>query len=182
MVKKNLNALLLIALSAIVSNVIALLFQFLYHEIPCPLCLLQRFGLLAIAYGAIIGLRSHGTFRHLVIILISSLFTLAVGLRQVFLHILPNDKGYGTLFFGLHFYTWSAILSFSLIIILAIAPLLDRINLTKYIAAKFITKIQNFIYDVFILLCITNVIMTFLGCGITGCPDDPVNYQYLPSH
>ena len=34
----------------------AIIIQLFFHELPCPLCLLQRIGLMAIAYGYVINL------------------------------------------------------------------------------------------------------------------------------
>jgi disulfide bond formation protein DsbB len=101
-----------IAILCIVTNVVAFIFQFFYYELPCPLCLLQRFGFIAIGLGALLSIIYNPSWKYDMIIFISSIYTLMVGLRQVLLHILPHDLGYGNTFLGLHFYTWSAIISF----------------------------------------------------------------------
>ena len=92
---------------AIAANVIALFYQFVFHELPCPLCLLQRVGLFCIAFGAIMNLKHGKEFKYDLIIIISSIYSLIVAMRQVLLHIVPGDAGYGSKFLDLHFYTWN---------------------------------------------------------------------------
>jgi hypothetical protein len=40
---------------------------------------------------------------------LASLLGAAISIRQVLLHILPGDPGFGAPMFGLHLYTWAAI-------------------------------------------------------------------------
>src|SRR3990167_6896576 len=74
--------------------VLAFLMQFVCNELPCPLCLLQRFGFMAIAFGFLLNFRFGFRPSHYSIILLSSLFTAFVALRQVALHILPGSGSY----------------------------------------------------------------------------------------
>jgi hypothetical protein len=48
--------------------------------------------------------------------LLFAVFSAMVALRQIALHVLPGEGGYGTALFGLHLYTWSFIVA-SLIIV-----------------------------------------------------------------
>jgi disulfide bond formation protein DsbB len=63
----------IILIIAITANIIALFYQFAFHELPCPLCLLQRVGLFFIAFGAIMNIRYGNEFRYNLIIIISSM-------------------------------------------------------------------------------------------------------------
>ena len=60
---------------AIAANVIALFYQFIFHELPCPLCLLQRVGLFCIAFGAMMNLKHGKEFKYDLIIIISSIYS-----------------------------------------------------------------------------------------------------------
>lgn len=88
--------------------------QFAYGEPPCPLCTLQRIGLMLCALGPVylligqrdgeVAVRDVATAAGIGIL--AGLFGVAASTRQVLLHILPNDPGYGAPVFGLHLYTW----------------------------------------------------------------------------
>jgi hypothetical protein len=112
-------------------------------------------------------------------IICASIYTLLVGLRQVLLHITPNDPGYGSSFFGIHFYTWSLLSSFIFIILIAILPL---INFTINMFQKeiyFSNSLIKLIKVSFIIIILINIISTYLECGFTQCPDNPINYLEL---
>jgi disulfide bond formation protein DsbB len=88
--------------------------QFWSGEPPCPLCVTQRIALMLIALGPLhILLRAYSeglTRRSAALgqgmaIIAAMLGTVAAG-RQILLHILPGDPGFGSPVFGLHLYTW----------------------------------------------------------------------------
>lgn len=91
--------------------------QFASGEVPCPLCVLQRIGLMLCALGPLylligqrdgeVAVRDVATAGGIGIL--AGLFGLAASGRQVLLHILPNDPGFGAPVLGLHLYTWCAI-------------------------------------------------------------------------
>ncbi|MBI1205116.1 MAG: disulfide bond formation protein B [Rhodopseudomonas sp.] len=91
--------------------------QLLTGEPPCPLCTLQRIGLMLCALGPIyllIGQRNGDVTARTIataagISILAGLVGAAASARQVLLHILPNDPGYGAPVLGLHLYTWCLI-------------------------------------------------------------------------
>ncbi len=167
----------------IVANFAALVFQFFYHELPCPLCLFQRFGFLSIALGALLNLTYGNSWKYKLIIIISSLFTFAIGLRQILIHIAPNDTGYGSEFLGLHFYTWSAIVSFSVITLMSISFIVDFIlnamfdlERSKNISRASLIKVSGMILFGIASL---NTILVIFECGYGLCPSDPNTYMSI---
>ena len=83
-------------------------------EPPCPLCMIQRIalmlaglGLLRILARARSGVATcwAAAFGQGMTIIAALLGGVAVG-RQVLLHILPGDPGFGSPVLGLHLYTW----------------------------------------------------------------------------
>jgi disulfide bond formation protein DsbB len=83
-------------------------------EPPCPLCVMQRIALMLVALGPLhILLRAYAaslTSRAAAVgqgmaIIAGVLGAVAAG-RQILLHILPSDSGFGSPLFGLHLYTW----------------------------------------------------------------------------
>jgi disulfide bond formation protein DsbB len=91
--------------------------QFVNNELPCPLCVMQRIALMLCAVGPLyllVGQRDGEVAVRDVavacgIAILAALFGAAASGRQVLLHILPNELGYGRPLFGLHLYTWALI-------------------------------------------------------------------------
>ncbi|MBY0580482.1 MAG: disulfide bond formation protein B [Rickettsiales bacterium] len=169
----------IILIIAITANIIALFYQFAFHELPCPLCLLQRVGLFFIAFGAIMNIRHGNEFRYNLIIIISSIYSLIVAMRQVLLHIVPGDPGYGSKFLNLHFYTWNDIVSFLFIILVSLTPIFKNIKFNSMlsyfsISGKFLNKL---LFLILLTILLINVISVYLECGFMQCPDNPVEYR-----
>jgi disulfide bond formation protein DsbB len=91
--------------------------QLIAGELPCPLCVMQRIALMLCALGPLHILLSARdgalTCRAAAvgngIAIISALLGVVASGRQVLLHILPGDPGYGQALLGLHLYTWCLI-------------------------------------------------------------------------
>jgi disulfide bond formation protein DsbB len=169
----------IIFIIAITANIIALFYQFAFHELPCPLCLLQRVGLLFIAFGAIMNMRHGNEFRYNLIIIISSIYSLIVAMRQVLLHIVPGDPGYGSKFLNLHFYTWNDIVSFSFIILVSLTPVLKNIKFNSILSYFSISDklLNRLLFLILLTILLINVISVYLECGFMQCPDNPVEYR-----
>jgi len=117
----KLNAVALYAISAVL--LVAFYFQFAWGELPCPLCFLQRVAFTALAVGPILTLRHGPRPGHYGLIVLAALLGAAIASRQVLLHIMPGDAGYGSVLLGYHFYTW-ALLGFVAAIAASAAMLL----------------------------------------------------------
>lgn len=87
----------------------ALYMQFIQGEDPCPLCLLQRAGLVGIGIAMLMNIIHGIRASHWALALINALAGIAVSIRQILLHI--NDPiGFASPVFGLHLYTWCFII------------------------------------------------------------------------
>ncbi len=170
-----------IALLSTITNLFALFIQIFLHEMPCPLCLLQRFGLLAVNIGALLSIKHGKAFRYDLMIIISIIITMIISIRQVMLHIIPGDLGYGLVFLGIHLYTWNVVLSFMMIVSVAIAYLFDAImpTILHNMICMYRIKIWKIFLIIAVILCLTNLISTYLECGFTMCPSDPTSYMKL---
>ena len=92
--------------------------QLIIGELPCPLCVAQRIAMMLCALGplhillwtrdGVLTARAAAVGNGIAIIA-ALLGTIAAG-RQVLLHILPGDPGFGSPVLGLHLYTWSLII------------------------------------------------------------------------
>jgi disulfide bond formation protein DsbB len=163
------NQLALLAVISVLSY--AFVDQFYFDELPCPLCLMQRIAFVIIGFALVLNIRCGAHASHYGWGIIGGLVGLMVSLRQVLLHIMPGDKGFGATFLELHFYTW-AFLSY-LVLLLGFAILLMLPNREVRSRSMF----ANTLVMIFILLVAGNLISTLLECSIGPCADDPVKYE-----
>src|SRR3981189_3308487 len=119
-----LNALSLYAVALVLAAAFAA--PLTLHELPCPLCLLQRILFAVLAIGPIMNIRWGPRPSHYALSLLAAAAGTAFSTRQVLLHIMPGDAGYGTALFGYHYYTLALIGFVTAIILLAAMPLFDR--------------------------------------------------------
>ncbi|CZH54571.1 disulfide bond formation protein B [Legionella pneumophila] len=156
--------------------ILAFLDQFIFYELPCPICILQRICFVAVGLcfvmNLILGIRAS----HYGLMLLASLLGLSISVRQMYIHLTPGDPGYGGLIFGLHLYTWSAIIFLIIILLIAGALILDKGFMPDY---KVRSKSAKVMIWVFFILILANGISTFLECGPHECPDNPSKYYLL---
>ena len=119
-----LNALGLYAIALVLAAAFAA--QLLLHELPCPLCLLQRIQFALLAIGPILNVRWGPRPSHYALSLLAAAVGAAFSARQVLLHIASGDAGYGTALFGYHYYSWTLIGFSAAIFLLAAVLLFDR--------------------------------------------------------
>ena len=159
---------------------IGLILQIGLHELPCPLCLLQRIGLLGVAFGFLLNVQFNIHPGHYTLSLLSALLTAAISIRQVFLHVMPGDLGYGLPLFGLHLYTWVFILCVAIIIyisiILSIVTQYEVLH-NSHPRSKTLKNITHLVFSVVFVLAVSNAVLTYLECGFKPCPDNPVKYE-----
>src|SRR6201995_1136199 len=101
----TLNALGLYGVALVLAAAFAA--QWLLHELPCPLCLLQRFQFTVLAIGPILNVRYGPRPSHYGLSLLAAAAGATFSTRQILLHIMPGDTGYGSVLFGYHYYTWA---------------------------------------------------------------------------
>ncbi len=158
---------------------LAVLWQIIYKELPCPLCLLQRLGFFGVAFGFLLNLRFGFRPSHYAIVLLSALFTAFVALRQIALHVVPGSGSYGSAILGMHLYSWSFVAAMVVVIVTILLMSVDR---QYQVARKANIRWRHITYSLFLILLILliiNIVGVILECGFKACPDDPVNYQYF---
>ena len=169
-----LNILALSIITAVLGG--AFVEQLVFGELPCPLCLLQRAGLIAVGLGFLLNVRFGIQPLHYGVTLLGAIVGAATSLRQILLHIAPGDPGYSSSVFGFHLYTWSFITF--VCIMLGVAVLLCLSNKggdERPLASRF----AGLASLSFLLIVAANLISTLLECGLTQCPDDPTHYLWL---
>ncbi|MFZ0219408.1 MAG: disulfide bond formation protein B [Candidatus Aquirickettsiella sp.] len=164
---------------------VAFILQIGFHELPCPLCLLQRLGVLAIAFGFLLNVQFKIRPAHYTLSLLSAILTASICVRQIFLHVIPGDPGYGLPLFGLHLYTWLFLLCVGVIIYIAIIfSISPQYGYDESSKTKGMQLLTHIAFAIVFLLAIFNGISTYLECGIKACPENPVKYeiQLVASH
>jgi disulfide bond formation protein DsbB len=174
----TLNALGLYAIGLVLAAAFAA--QLLLHELPCPLCLLQRIQFALLAIGPIMNVRWGPRASHYALSLLAAAAGFAFSTRQVLLHILPGDPGYGTALLGYHYYTL-ALIGFAVsIVLIGVMLLFDR-QFAPEDAPKFDAPDLFATCAVWLVIALTalNVVSTLLECGFGACADNPVVYELL---
>jgi disulfide bond formation protein DsbB len=172
-----LNALGLYAVALVLAA--AFIAQLLLQELPCPLCLLQRVAFALLAVGPILNLRFGPRPSHYALSLLVATAGAAVAMRQILLHIMPGDPGYGSALLGYHYYTWAFIGFAVAIVLIAVMLLFDRQFEDGKAQAVELGAFARMAVWLAIGLTALNVVATLLQCGFAACPDNPERYELL---
>lgn len=158
--------------------------QFLQHELPCPICNLQRAGFALCGFGFILNLRFGAHPSHYGLILLSALFGIAASGRQVLLHLFPGSGAYGAPVLGLHLYTWSLILFLAviggtaLLMMLSGAGRMEHSRSDAQAAARY-AGFSRLMASVLIVMTFANALAAFVQCGPVECPANPTSYWLM---
>ena len=173
----TLNVLGLYAVALVLA--VAFAAQLWLGELPCPLCLLQRIQFAMLAVGPILNVRFGPRPSHYALSLFAAATGAAFATRQVLLHIMPGDPGYGTALFGYHYYTWALIGFVAAIPAVSAMLLFDR----QFEAGDHEPAAPGAFAAIAVWLVIglvaLNVVSTWLMCGFGACADDPMVYEML---
>jgi disulfide bond formation protein DsbB len=173
----TLNAVSLYAVALVLAAAFAA--QLVLGELPCPLCLLQRLQFTVLAIGPILNIRFGPRPSHYAMSLLAAAAGAVFSTRQILLHILPVDAGYGSALLGYHYYSWALIGFAAAIVLLAAMLLFDRQfeddDARPDVPSAFATA------AVWLVIGLTamNVASTLLECGFGACADNPMVYELL---
>ena len=163
---------------------VAFLFQLFAHELPCPLCLLQRMGLLAMAFGFLLNIRYSPQPAHYALSLLAAVYMGFVSLRQVALH-LTQPQGYGPKILGLHMYTWVFVLAVISIVYIAIVMSIpgqyhwhQNANQKATYSYKWFFWLVHAAFIALLIMVAFNWVTTLAECGMRQCPDNPSVYLW----
>lgn len=174
-IARIINVLALLGLLGVLAGSLHL--QLGVGEQPCPLCLIQRSAMIGLAVGPIMNLLWGMKPAHYAISILAAVAGGAGSVRQILLHILPGDQGYGPAVFGLHLYTW-AFITFVIavvgcsIMLLWTAPFEAKDEGIRFERTWFrIVALTAILWACLDLLVIA--ISVIPECGLGMCPDDP---------
>ena len=119
-----LNEAFMLGMIAAIAGILtaAMVIQYVYGELPCPLCLLQRVAMLGVCFGIMQSFRNGFSDRNLGYSLLFSVFLLVVAVRQTLLDIYPRPghEYVGSAILGLHMPVWSILIALALITAVAV--------------------------------------------------------------
>jgi disulfide bond formation protein DsbB len=173
----TLNAIALYGIALVLT--VAFAAQLLLHELPCPLCLLQRILFALLAIGPILNVRFGPRPSHYALSLLTAVVGAVVSTRQILLHILPGDTGYGSALLGYHYYTWALIGFVAAIVLLAAILLFDRQFDAAAAQASSAGGFARAAVWLVIALTALNMVSALLECGFGACADNPTVYELL---
>jgi disulfide bond formation protein DsbB len=162
-----------IVIAAILSG--AMMMQYVYGELPCPLCLLQRVALFGVAFGAVLNLRNGFSDRSTGISLLFTTVLLIVSVRQTLLDICPRPghEYIGSAVFGLHMPVWSVLIALALIVAHVVTLLLPggRSAALASPATSFplMAPIAKGVAVYVAVLCAINFASVFVQCAFGEC-------------
>ena len=120
----TLNALSLYAVALVLAAAYAA--QFILARTALPALPAAAHPVRALAVGPILNIRFGPRPSHYAMSLLAAVAGAVASTRQVLLHIMPGDAGYGTALLGYHYYTWALIGFIAAIVLLAAILLFDR--------------------------------------------------------
>ncbi|WEG74209.1 disulfide bond formation protein B [Vagococcus intermedius] len=160
--------------------------QFILGELPCPLCVIQRYSMMLAVVGPIYiivsTLKGEINIQKFAIGYGMSIIAACVGMissvRQILLHISPEDPGFGGAFLGIHFYTWSLV-TFFIVIVFCAANLIfaDKLVPPADEITPFVGVAKLVVWVFFVIVIIAFIAMIFQQGFNFLLPDDPTEYQ-----
>lgn len=162
------NALLIFVLMGVITA--AFYQEFTGEGSPCPLCLLQRLGMIGVATGIFMNLRFGIQTQHYALSLLSAGIGGAVSTRQILLHICPGFPVFGYPVLGYGLYTWAFIVFCCSAIAIVILLFLYKPDQSKKERLNWLDQLAFF--SIF-LITLANIALTVYQCGFGPCKDVP---------
>jgi len=166
--ERNLNALVVIILSGVLLGAYGV--QIFMHEQPCPLCLLQRLGMIGVAVGALLNIWFGVHMSHYGLSLLSALMGGLVALRQISLHVCPGFGEFGLPVLGLSLYTWSFIVFVCVVLSVALLLFLYDPAERQELSIR-LNGWCKLAFSLMFFVALANIITTLIQCGLGPCAD-----------
>jgi disulfide bond formation protein DsbB len=154
-------------------------------DMPCPLCILQRMAMMLCALGGAFvvrrsldgGVTSGDLATGYGLAIVGAVAGMAISGRQVLLHVVPPDPGYGDPVLGLHLYTWA-------FITFGVATVTAAINLALADDIAWgdlrLRWVSTAVLWALGAVIAANAVMVFVEEGLNWTlPDDPQRYELL---
>jgi disulfide bond formation protein DsbB len=169
---------MLTALAAVLTA--AMVMQYAFGEIPCPLCLLQRYAMFGCCLGIVMQLRAADSERGAGIGALFALLLLVISVRQTLLDLFPRPgHAYvGSAVFGIHLPVWSVLIAAALLA--GFAARLALFGGLRTISDKLspISRLTQALAFYVVLICAINFVSVVVQCGTGEC--HTTGYALLP--
>jgi disulfide bond formation protein DsbB len=163
---RALNAFAAIVVSLVLVGGFAV--QVFLREQPCPLCLLQRAGMLGVIAGALFNLRLGLNPAHYAVGLMAALVGASVSIRQILLHIAPGSEPFGSPVMGLSLYTWAFIVFVSCMVGIASLLFFHRSG-DRARSFSEMNRLEQAAFALALLVGLGNFGWTLAFCGLGLC-------------
>jgi len=169
-----LDRLILVLMLSVLAAILtaAMVMQYAFGEIPCPLCLLQRVAMFGCCFGLIVQLRSDNSERGTGIALIFAVLLLVISVRQTLLDLFPRSGHdyVGNAVFGIHLPVWSVIIAVALLLGFAIRLALfggthGSTDAERHVPGAIVQTLALYV----IAICAINFLSVIAQCGLAEC-------------
>src|SRR5579863_5614580 len=149
----------------------AMVMQYVFGEIPCPLCLLQRYAMFGCCFGIVMQLRSADAQRGAGIGAIFAVLLLVIAVRQTLLDLFPRPgHAYvGSAVFGIHMPVWSVLIAVALLLGFAVRLALFGAPRPASDKASLIGRLTGALACYVLLICAINFASVVVQCGAGEC-------------
>jgi disulfide bond formation protein DsbB len=174
MMAATLDRLILVLMLAVLAAILtaAMVMQYAFGEIPCPLCLLQRVAMFGCCFGLIVQLRSDNSERGTGIALIFAVLLLVISVRQTLLDLFlrPGHDYVGSAVFGVHLPVWSVIIAVALLLGFAVRLALfggarGESDAERDSSGAVVRMVVLYV----IAICAINFLSVIAQCGLDQC-------------
>lgn len=162
----------------------AMVMQYVFGEIPCPLCLLQRYALFGCCFGLVLQLRPNASMRSTGLSILFTLLLLVISARQVLINLFPRPghEYVGSAIFGIHMPVWSVIIALALLFgfgcrLLFFGGIYPDVLSDKVTLRPWFERLVHVLIFYLVLLCAINFVSVIIQCGLGEC--STLNYRLL---
>lgn len=168
----TLNDAFLLLMLATIAGILttAMVMQYAFGELPCPLCLLQRAAMFGVCFGIIRHFRDGASDRNYGIAQVFALLLLVIAVRQTLLDIAPRPgHAYvGSAVLGLHMPVWSVLIAVALLLAFAVKMTLLGGDAPPR-AAPPLVRAARLLGAYVLALCTINLVSVVVQCGLGQC-------------
>ncbi len=143
-------------------------YQYLKSEAPCPLCLLQRLGMIGITLALLMNLRFGIKVQHYALAILSALLGRLVSLRQISFHVCPALHSFGEPVFGFDLYVWAFLVFTASIFACAILLIIYGFS-QNHDSSPTWGLFEKLISILIALILLGNIFTAYIDCGLTAC-------------
>ena len=153
----------------------AMTLQYANHELPCPLCLLERVALFGVCFGVLQNFRHGFSYRNTGASLLFAVLLLVISVRQSLLDIYPRPgHAYiGSAIFGIHMPVWSIIIAVALLTAYAVKLAIlggdDFLRDAEVDAFPRVKRLADLVGLYVLALVAINFVSVVVQCGFGEC-------------